>query len=227
MKVNLKLTRNEKIYLHQSGITLIALVVTIVVLLILAGVTISSVFSDNGIIKKAQDSQLKINTAQKNELDNINKVDKWITESTVQMIAFTAQDVNGKDKTYKVEKGMTWKQAFEAGYFDNEEDRKSWYEMYGTAEKQKIDNKYWYQAYDSTNEYIVTDVKCYDYMIDNNRIYLSGIKYFSADGSQYDSRTAPSWYYIIPEGATKSSSSQVKPDDVITPDGKYVVYNDD
>lgn len=41
MKVNLKLTRNEKIYLHQSGITLIALVVTIVVLLILAGVTIS------------------------------------------------------------------------------------------------------------------------------------------------------------------------------------------
>jgi Tfp pilus assembly protein PilE len=82
MKVNLKLTRNEKIYLHQSGITLIALVVTIVVLLILAGVTINSVFSDNGIIKKAQDSQLKINTAQKNELDNINKVDKWITEHT-------------------------------------------------------------------------------------------------------------------------------------------------
>lgn len=227
MKVNSKLTRNEKVHSHQSGITLIALVVTIVVLLILAGVTISSVFSDNGIIKKAQDSQLKINTAQKNELDNINKVDKWITESTVQMIAFTAQDVNGKDKTYKVEKGMTWKQAFEAGYFDNEEDRKSWYEMYGTAEKQKKDNKYWYQAFDSTNEYIVTDVKCYDYMIDNNRIYLSGIKYFSADGSQYNSRTASSWYYIIPEGATKSSSSQVKPDDVITPDGKYVVYNDD
>ena len=36
------------------GITLIALVVTIVILLILAGITINLVFSDNGIIKKAQ-----------------------------------------------------------------------------------------------------------------------------------------------------------------------------
>ena len=109
----------------------------------------------------------------------------------------------------------------------NEDDRKDWHEMYGTAEKQKRGDKYWYQAYGSTDEYIVTDVKCYDYMVDNNRIYLSGIKYFNADGSQYDSRTASSWYYIIPEGATKSPSSQVMPDDVITPDGKYVIYNDD
>ena len=40
-----------------SGITLIALVVTIVVLLILAGITISLVFGQNGVIKKAQDSK--------------------------------------------------------------------------------------------------------------------------------------------------------------------------
>lgn len=220
-------TKNKRNYLKEKGITLIALVVTIVVLLILAGVTMNAVFGDTGIIKKAQDAQNKMNEAQQNDLKGINEVEKWITENTVPMITFTAQDVNGKDKIYKVEKGMTWKQAFEAGYFDNEDDRKSWYEMYGTAEKQKKDNKYWYQAFGSTDEYIVTDVKCYDYMIDNNRIYLSGIKYFSADGSQYDSRTASSWYYIIPEGATKSPSSQVMPDDVIIPDGKYVVYNDD
>ena len=41
----------------MHGITLIALVVTIVVLLILAGITISLVFSDNGIIKKAQEAK--------------------------------------------------------------------------------------------------------------------------------------------------------------------------
>ena len=40
----------------KKGITLIALVVTIVVLLILAGITINLVFSENGIIKKAQDA---------------------------------------------------------------------------------------------------------------------------------------------------------------------------
>ena len=222
-------TENKRNYSGENdGITLIALVVTIVVLLILAGVSVNALFGDSGIIKKAQDAQNKMSEAQQNDLKGINEVEKWITENTtVPMLTFTAQDVNGKDKIYKVEKGMTWKQAFEAGYFDNEDDRKDWHEMYGTAEKQKRGDKYWYQAYGSTDEYIVTDVKCYDYMVDNNRIYLSGIKYFNADGSQYDSRTASSWYYIIPEGATKSPSSQVMPDDVITPDGKYVIYNDD
>ena len=43
----------------QKGITLIALVVTIVVLLILAGVGINAVFSDNGIIKRANSAQEK------------------------------------------------------------------------------------------------------------------------------------------------------------------------
>lgn len=43
---------------NQNGITLIALVVTIVVLLILAGITITYVLSDNGIFSKATESQL-------------------------------------------------------------------------------------------------------------------------------------------------------------------------
>ena len=44
----------KKLKQANIGITLIALVVTIVILLILAGITINLVFSDNGIIKKAQ-----------------------------------------------------------------------------------------------------------------------------------------------------------------------------
>ncbi len=40
-----------------NGITLIALVVTIVLLLILAGITISTVFSENGLIQKAQQAK--------------------------------------------------------------------------------------------------------------------------------------------------------------------------
>lgn len=38
------------------GITLISLVVTIVVLMILAGVSINTILGDNGIIKKSQES---------------------------------------------------------------------------------------------------------------------------------------------------------------------------
>ena len=40
---------------EMKGITLVALVVTIVVLLILAGVSINTVLGDDGIIKKAKE----------------------------------------------------------------------------------------------------------------------------------------------------------------------------
>ena len=42
---------------EKRGITLIALVVTIVVLLILAGITISLVFSENGVVTKAKEAK--------------------------------------------------------------------------------------------------------------------------------------------------------------------------
>ena len=63
---------------NEKGITLIALVVTIVVLLILAGVSINAVFSDNGIIKRAQEAQNKMDEAQQNDLDAINGLNEWI-----------------------------------------------------------------------------------------------------------------------------------------------------
>ena len=51
--------KNKRI-LKERGITLIALVVTIVVLLILAGVSLNAVFGQDGIIQKAKDSQNKM-----------------------------------------------------------------------------------------------------------------------------------------------------------------------
>ena len=39
--------------MKNKGVTLISLVVTIIVLLILAGITIGTIFNDNGIIKTA------------------------------------------------------------------------------------------------------------------------------------------------------------------------------
>ena len=57
-----------------SGITLIALVVTIIVLLILAGITISLVFSENGIIAKVREAANKTNEAIINEQTQMNDV---------------------------------------------------------------------------------------------------------------------------------------------------------
>ena len=54
----------------NKGITLIALVITIIVLLILAGVTIATLTGDNGILTKAQNSKEK--NAQKTVEEQIN-----------------------------------------------------------------------------------------------------------------------------------------------------------
>ena len=69
--------KNKRI-LKERGITLIALVVTIVVLLILAGVSLNAIFSENGIIKRAKDAQNRMNNAQESDLNALNDLDKWI-----------------------------------------------------------------------------------------------------------------------------------------------------
>ena len=64
-KQNLRLiTKNKR---KESGITLIALVVTIVVLLILAGVSISMLTGENGIITQAIEAQEKTDIADEKE----------------------------------------------------------------------------------------------------------------------------------------------------------------
>ncbi len=75
-------TKNKRNYLKQNGITLIALVVTIAVLLILAGVSLNAIFSENGIIKRAQDAQNKMDQATQNDLDSINSLNEWIDSKT-------------------------------------------------------------------------------------------------------------------------------------------------
>ena len=80
IKMNKKSARRN--YSNQTGITLIALVVTIVVLLILAGVSINAIFSENGIIKRAKDAQNKMDQATQNDLDSINELNNWIDGKT-------------------------------------------------------------------------------------------------------------------------------------------------
>ena len=57
---------------NNKGITLVALVVTIVVLLILAGVSINLVLGNNGIIAKAKDAQRESAEASQNDLKGMN-----------------------------------------------------------------------------------------------------------------------------------------------------------
>ena len=62
---------NQKKHLSQQGITLIALVVTIIVLLILAAVTINAIFGENGLIKQIDIAKEKNAIAE--YVDDLNR----------------------------------------------------------------------------------------------------------------------------------------------------------
>lgn len=111
MKVNLK---------QKKGITLIALVVTIVVLLILAGISIRTVFSDDGVISKSRDAKTNTEYATlEDRVDlaiadakskNINlTIDNIITELINEGVITDATQVNTEtgeittnDPSYKI-----------------------------------------------------------------------------------------------------------------------------
>ena len=65
----------------MKGITLVALVVTIVVLLILAGVSINSVLGENGIIIKAKEAAEKTDAAQEREMIERNLLEQELENS--------------------------------------------------------------------------------------------------------------------------------------------------
>ena len=65
---------------ERRGITLIALAVTIVVILILAGVTIGAVFSEDGIINKAKEAANSMNNAVANDQAELNDLLEELNE---------------------------------------------------------------------------------------------------------------------------------------------------
>ena len=62
----------------EVGITLIALVITVIVLLILAGVTIAALSGDNGILTRAKDAKEKTEQAQKDEEETLSDMESML-----------------------------------------------------------------------------------------------------------------------------------------------------
>lgn len=63
---------------NQNGVTLIALVITIIVLLILAGVSIAALSGDNGILTKAQEAKNKTNESQVQENTRLEGYNEYL-----------------------------------------------------------------------------------------------------------------------------------------------------
>ena len=72
-----------------QGITLIALVITIIVLLILAGVTIATLTGDNGILTRANNA--------KEQTENAEEKEKVKLSSTAALTKATGEEINQED----------------------------------------------------------------------------------------------------------------------------------
>ena len=75
MKTNVKIT--EK---NERGITLIALIATIVIMLILAGISIKLAIDDNGVIGNAKEAKNQYDQSQADEDSNLNELSSEMKE---------------------------------------------------------------------------------------------------------------------------------------------------
>lgn len=93
----LKLLKNS-----QKGITVLALAITIVVLIILAGITINYVFGDDGIIKTANDAAEQQNIAEYLEIANLVKADldieRTVSQEPIEYLARFQEELKKKPK---------------------------------------------------------------------------------------------------------------------------------
>ncbi len=100
--------------LKEQGITLVALVVTIIILLILSGVTLNIALSENGIFNKAKKATEKYQKAQTNEeeliidleqeIDTLSSEQKIPTEMQIGDVVHYITDTKETSYTLKSEK---------------------------------------------------------------------------------------------------------------------------
>ena len=101
----MKLSKNEK------GITLVALVRTIIVLIILAGVSLNMVNSENGIVEISKDRKNKVQAEQENEEAQIASLSNGLKEETADIsieemnvtITNTSVQYTGSEQSFNIE----------------------------------------------------------------------------------------------------------------------------
>ena len=119
---------------RQNGITLIALVVTIIVLLILAGVSITALTDDEkGVVTKAKQAATKTEEASDEENEDIKEIMDYVdsedwgnstgnTDDSTEEDSETEVPVTGITFSffgteYQMEEGMTWSEWVNSVYY--------------------------------------------------------------------------------------------------------------
>ena len=99
MQIKTKINRENQvknITRRQTGITLIALIITIIILLILAGVSIAMLTGNNGILTQAKLAKENTEAAKEQEEKDLDKMNSYINEKTIKD---NYTDINGDKAT--------------------------------------------------------------------------------------------------------------------------------
>ena len=188
MEENIKVLKRK-----EKGITLIALVITIIVLLILAGVSIAMLTGDNGIITQAQNAKNRTEEAEEKEkielavLDTISKngnlteenlqieMDDEFGEGETKVYPNGDEDFSvifqNKDSNYRIENGEVTKIDI-AFKIENEEDLQDFTKQVNNGNDFKDEYVYLLDDINLNNE------KCDtigNYVDDNNNQPFAGI----------------------------------------------------
>ena len=130
------------------------MVVTIVVLLILAGVSISLILDNNGIIKKSKDARREYRQAQTNEQADLSDLSDWIDEATAEPAPKVNVNTKAEDNsTINGKKGNANNPTIPKGYTPIDTETSSWVDGTSAPTQDSVDHGLVIKD-DSNNEWV-------------------------------------------------------------------------
>ena len=133
-----------------KGITLIALVITIIVLLILAGVSIATLTGDNGILTQAKEAKEKTEEAKRKEEQQLEDLLNKITSEVPSEEGYNvSKNVNSPKYLCYSQYGNVPKINGAGSLAQND----YWYDMYTGQGPKGTNDEGWYNRTDDTHNY--------------------------------------------------------------------------
>ena len=161
----------------ERGITLVALVVTIVVLLILAGISLNLAIGNEGILTRSKDAANKYGKKAENEEQVLNNVENWMDEQFGGMQKVAVNTKATKNGTINGQEPNTNNPIIPKGYTPINAGNATWGDGSSAPTQSSIDNGLVIKD-DSNNEWVWIPVEASTlssmYVTSNDGIDLSG-----------------------------------------------------
>ncbi len=216
--------KRQKSNLENRGITLIALVITIIVLLILAGVSIAMLTGENGILTKANEAKIEQSHAAVVEAISLKYSEYQIekndptTDVDVEFLEYLGECVDSSSKNINVEELVGENQALGNGTGDTDvykliEDSNMYILQYYDEEGTLSESNLWSVAKTSTANNVKTIT------IENSE-NIEGITDITI---QYEE--GMTWEQFIDSKYYTNNNTMSSKDGVVVIDNKYTIWS--